>query len=698
MFEKVLVANRGEIAIRVMRTLEEMGIASVGVYSEADREAPFVRFADEAHLLGPAVPAESYLSIEKIIEVAKKAEADAVHPGYGFLAENAAFANALEEAGIVFIGPPASAIEAMGSKTRAREIMQDAGVPIVPGSTEPSPDAKAAAKVAKEIGYPVACKAAGGGGGKGFRVAMTADDLAEAFEGAAREGEKFFSDDRVYLERYLEDPRHVEVQVLADSHGNVIHLGERDCSIQRRHQKLIEEAPGPHVDDEMRERIGKIATDAALAVDYRGAGTIEGMQVGDDYFFLEMNTRVQVEHCVTEMVTGIDIVREQVRIAAGEELSIGQDEMQMRGHAIECRINAEAAHKNFAPAPGKIDHYIEPAGPGVRVDSGLEAGSEVTPLYDPMVAKLITWDVDREKATSRMLRALGEYEITPLTTLIPFHKAILATEQWAKGETCRDLTEDKKWLKQADPDTSSASPPGGSGSARSPSPRARRARLQGRSRRAPARGQGDRRRRARGRRGRRQAPAQARALQRLGGRRQRSLAAIAASGNGAQGRGRQRRRGRRGRSHLRDRGDEDGERDHSPRRRQGDRAQRLRGRCDRRRRRDLQDRVGVMSEGLPWRGPGGARPELPLPPGRVPLRRNGSWRKRWRYLGVFSDELLLCAARVGVGPVGQTFWAVWDRESGEMRERTRLLAPGARGEVWTEKADDEDVGTNRLGA
>ncbi len=460
MFEKVLVANRGEIAIRVMRTLEEMGIASVGVYSEADRKAPFVRLADEAHLLGAAVPAESYLSIEKIIEVAKKAGADAVHPGYGFLAENAAFATALDEAGIVFIGPPASAIESMGSKTRAREIMQDAGVPIVPGATEPSPNAKAAAKTAKEIGYPVACKAAGGGGGKGFRVAMTAADLAEAFEGAAREGEKFFSDDRVYLERYLEDPRHVEVQVLADSHGNVIHLGERDCSIQRRHQKLIEEAPGPHVDEAMRERIGKIATEAALAVDYRGAGTIEGMQVGDEYFFLEMNTRVQVEHCVTEMVTGIDIVREQVRIAAGEELSVSQDGVQMRGHAIECRINAEAAHKNFAPAPGKIDHYVEPAGPGVRVDSGLEAGSEVTPLYDPMVAKLITWDVDREKATARMLRALGEYEIAPLTTLIPFHTAILSTDQWAEGETCRDLTEDKKWLKSLAPQTSPKSAAG----------------------------------------------------------------------------------------------------------------------------------------------------------------------------------------------------------------------------------------------
>ena len=448
MFEKVLVANRGEIAIRVMRALKEMGIASVGVYSEADRETPHVRYADEAFLLGPPTPAESYLNIEKIIEVAKQAGAEAVHPGYGFLAENAAFATALEEAGLVFIGPPAAAIEAMGSKTRAREIMKEAGVPIVPGSTEPSPDVKAAAKVAKEIGYPVACKAAGGGGGKGFRVAQTPDDLEEAFEGAAREGEKFFSDDRVYLERYLEDPRHVEVQVLADSHGNVIHLGERDCSIQRRHQKLIEEAPGPHVDEEMRERIGKIATDAALAVDYRGAGTVEGMQVGDEYFFLEMNTRVQVEHCVTELVTGFDIVREQVLIAAGEKLSIGQEDVELRGHAIECRINAEAAHKNFAPAPGKIDRYIEPAGPGVRVDSGLEAGGEVTPLYDPMVAKLIVWDNDRAAATARMLRALGEYEIEPLTTLIPFHKAILATEQWAKGETCRDLTEDKKWLKQ----------------------------------------------------------------------------------------------------------------------------------------------------------------------------------------------------------------------------------------------------------
>jgi acetyl-CoA/propionyl-CoA carboxylase biotin carboxyl carrier protein len=451
-FQKVLIANRGEIAIRVARTLKEMGIGSVAVYSEIDREAPHVREADEAFLIGPAVPAESYLNIAKIIETAKEAGAEGIHPGYGFLAENAEMARACDEAEITWIGPPPEAIEAMGSKTKAREIMEQAGVPIVPGSTEVAKDLDEARKQAEEAGYPVACKAAGGGGGKGFRVAMTPDDLAEAFEGSAREGEKFFSDDRVYIERYLEDPRHVEVQVLADSHGNVIHLGERDCSIQRRHQKVIEEAPGPHVDEEMRERIGKIATDAAAAVGYRGAGTIEGMQVGDEYFFLEMNTRVQVEHCVTEMVTGVDIVREQILVAAGEQLSIAQEDVELRGWSIECRINAEAAHKKFAPAPGPIgDSYREPSGPGVRVDSGVEGGSEVTPMYDPMVAKLIVWDVDREKATRRMLRALSEYDSGGLTTLIPFHEAILDTEQWAKGETCRDLMEDTDWLKSTAP-------------------------------------------------------------------------------------------------------------------------------------------------------------------------------------------------------------------------------------------------------
>ncbi len=455
MFTKVLVANRGEIAVRIMRALEEMGIASVAVYSELDRDALHVGRAGEAYNLGEGPAAENYLSIEKILDVAKRAGAEAIHPGYGFLAENAPFAQACEEAGVVFIGPPASAIEAMGSKTRARELMQAAGVPIVPGTTEPVATVADALKIAKgEIGFPVAVKASGGGGGKGFRVALVEEELEGAFEGASREGEKFFSDPTVYLERYLPDPRHVEVQVLADRHGNVIHLGERDCSIQRRHQKVIEESPAPEwvVDEEMRERIGQIGVEAARAVDYVGAGTIEGLLSArpdqpPEYFFLEMNTRVQVEHCVTEMTTGVDIVKEGIRAAAGELLAYKQQDIQLRGHAIECRINAEDASRNFAPAPGKIGAYREPSGPGVRVDSGVGAGGEVSPMYDPMVAKLIVWDADRAQATRRMLRALGEYEIEGLKTLIPFHQALLATEQWARGETCRDLLEDKQWLK-----------------------------------------------------------------------------------------------------------------------------------------------------------------------------------------------------------------------------------------------------------
>jgi acetyl-CoA/propionyl-CoA carboxylase, biotin carboxylase, biotin carboxyl carrier protein len=460
MFTKVLVANRGEIAVRIMRALHELRVSSVAVYSEQDRDAQHVARADEAYNLGEGPASENYLKIEKILEVAGRAGAEAIHPGYGFLAENAPFAQACEEAGIVFIGPPASAIEAMGSKTRARELMKAAGVPIVPGTTETVATVKDALKIAKqEIGFPVAVKAAGGGGGKGFRVALTEEELEGAFEGASREGEKFFSDPTVYLERYLPDPRHVEVQILADRHGNVIHLGERDCSIQRRHQKLIEESPAPAwiVTPELRERIGKIGVEAARAVDYVGAGTIEGLfsahESGEDsggegeYFFLEMNTRVQVEHCVTEMTTGIDIVKEGIKAAAGEELGYAQEDVQLRGHAIECRINAEDASKNFAPAPGKIDSWVEPTGPGVRLDTGVTGGDEVSPMYDPMVAKLIVWDADREQATARMLRALDEFQIGGLKTLIPFHKALLATEQWARGETCRDLVEDRKWLK-----------------------------------------------------------------------------------------------------------------------------------------------------------------------------------------------------------------------------------------------------------
>jgi acetyl-CoA/propionyl-CoA carboxylase biotin carboxyl carrier protein len=454
MFSKVLIANRGEIALRIIRACEELGIATVAVYSELDRDALHVKRADEAFLLGPGPASESYLVIDKLIEVAQRSGAEAVHPGYGFLAENASFAAALDESGITFIGPPASAIEAMGSKTRARELMAEAKVPIVPGTTEPVSSIEEAQKIiAETIGYPVAVKAAGGGGGKGFRVAESEEQLEEAFEGSSREGQKFFSDPTVYLERYLPDPRHVEVQVLADTHGNVIHLGERDCSIQRRHQKLIEEAPAPAVDEQLRARIGKIATEAAAAVSYTGAGTVEGLLVTHEgaseaeYFFLEMNTRVQVEHPVTELVTGIDIVKEGIRVAAGEPLSISQEEVELRGHAIECRINAEDASKNFAPAPGAIAGYREPAGPGVRVDSGVGPGDEISPMYDPMVAKLIVWDIDREQATARMVRALREYEIEGLKTLIPFHEAILQTDQWHRAETCRDLIGDREWLK-----------------------------------------------------------------------------------------------------------------------------------------------------------------------------------------------------------------------------------------------------------
>ena len=375
----------------------------------------------------------------------------------------------------------------MGSKTRARELMREAGVPIVPGTTEPVATVEDAREIIDaEIGYPVAVKAAGGGGGKGFRVALSEDELQAAFEGAAREGEKFFSDPTVYLERYLPDPRHVEVQVLADRHGNTIHLGERDCSVQRRHQKLIEESPAPAVDEALRERIGKIGVEAARAVGYVGAGTIEGLLSEDgEYFFLEMNTRVQVEHCVTEMTTGVDIVKEGIRAAAGEPLSVGQDDVVLRGHAIECRINAEDASKNFAPAPGRIGDYREPAGPGVRVDSGVGPGSEITPMYDPMVAKLIVWDADREQATKRMLRALAEYEIEGLKTLIPFHTALLATEQWARR---RDVPRPRRGPRVAQ----GARVPRRAEGRRRRRRRRRRARLHGRGLRPPLRREGHR--------------------------------------------------------------------------------------------------------------------------------------------------------------------------------------------------------------
>jgi acetyl-CoA/propionyl-CoA carboxylase biotin carboxyl carrier protein len=449
-FSKVLVANRGEIAVRIFRTLRELGLGAVAVYSEADAGAQHVADADDAFLLGPGPAAESYLRVDRILEAAARTGADAVHPGYGFLAENAGFARAVEEAGLTWIGPPPAAIELMGSKTAARQAMRAAGVPIIPGTTEPVSDPAEVARLAGEVGYPLILKAAAGGGGKGMKIVREPGEIERALESAQREGEKYFADSAVYVERYLEDPRHVEVQVLADAHGTVVHLGERDCTIQRRHQKLVEETPSPAVDEELRARIGAIAVDAARAAGYRSAGTIEGLLTADgEYFFMEMNTRIQVEHTVTEVVTGLDLVREQLLIAAGEPLAFTQEDVRLRGHAIECRINAEDVSRGFLPAPGRITAYREPSGPGVRVDSGVRAGDEISGLYDPMVAKLIVHGVDREHARRRMLRALAEFVVEGPPTLLGFHRALLEHPCFAAGETCHGVVESEALAERA---------------------------------------------------------------------------------------------------------------------------------------------------------------------------------------------------------------------------------------------------------
>jgi acetyl-CoA/propionyl-CoA carboxylase biotin carboxyl carrier protein len=448
-FSKVLVANRGEIAIRVFRTLRELGIGTVAVYSEGDRGSLHLAYADEAYLLGPAPPAESYLRVDRILDAAARSEAEAIHPGYGFLAENATFARAVEEAGLVWVGPPPDAIELMGSKTRARQAMRAAGVPIIPGTTDPVGSVDEVIALGDELGWPLLIKAAAGGGGKGMEVVRSADEAARAFESARRQGEAYFASGDVYVERFLEDPRHVEVQVLADAHGNVVHLGERDCTIQRRHQKLVEETPSPAVDASLRKRIGQIGVDAARAADYRSAGTIEGLLADGEYFFMEMNTRIQVEHTVTEAVTGIDLVREQLLIAAGEPLSFRQEDVRFSGHAIECRINAEDAARAFLPTPGVITRYREPAGPGVRVDSGVTAGSEIAGAYDPLIAKLIVHGADREHARRRMLRALDEFLIEGPKTLVGFHKALLSDACFAAGETCRGVVESEQLAARA---------------------------------------------------------------------------------------------------------------------------------------------------------------------------------------------------------------------------------------------------------
>jgi acetyl-CoA/propionyl-CoA carboxylase, biotin carboxylase, biotin carboxyl carrier protein len=450
-FSKVLVANRGEIAVRVFRTLRELGIATVAIYSEADRGSVHVAAADEAYLIGPGAPAESYLHQERIVDTARRAGAEAVHPGYGFLAENAGFARAVSRAGLVWIGPPADAIEVMGSKTAARERMCAAGVPVVPGTTAPVASAADVIKLGDELGWPLAIKAAAGGGGKGLKLVRGPEEAERAYESARREGEAYFGDPSVYVERYLEDPRHIEVQVLADGQGNVIHLGERDCTIQRRHQKLVEETPSPAVDEELRKRIGRIAVEAARAVRYRSAGTVEGLLSREgEYFFLEMNTRIQVEHTVTEMTTGLDLVREQVLIAAGEPLWLRQEDVWLNGHAIECRINAEDPSNGFLPSPGRITGYREPGGPGVRVDSGVTVGSSVPALYDPLIAKVIAHGIDREHARRRMLRALEELEIGGITTLVGFHRALLEQPCFIEGATCHGVVESEDLAQQAE--------------------------------------------------------------------------------------------------------------------------------------------------------------------------------------------------------------------------------------------------------
>jgi acetyl-CoA carboxylase, biotin carboxylase subunit len=431
--KSVLIANRGEIAVRIVRACRELGLRSVAVYSEADRLAPHVLLADEAYLLGAAPSSESYLRVDRILEVARASGVDAVHPGYGFLAERAPFARAVRDAGLRFVGPSPETIHAMGDKTEARQRMAAAGVPIVPGTTEPLADADDAVRVASEIGFPVLLKAAAGGGGKGMRVVESADACARAFEAAAREALSAFGDGSVYVEKYLGKPRHIEIQLLGDAHGNVIHLGERECSIQRRHQKLVEEAPSPVLDAATRAAMGEAAVKAARAVDYEGAGTVEFLWQDGAFFFLEMNTRIQVEHPVTELVTGIDLVQWQLRVAAGERLPWSQDDVQLRGHAIECRITSEDPEGGFLPSTGTVSHLEIPGGPGVRWDGGIARGIEVGLHYDPLLGKLITFAPTRTEAIDRMARALDELVVHGLETSVPFHRRVMGESDFRRG-------------------------------------------------------------------------------------------------------------------------------------------------------------------------------------------------------------------------------------------------------------------------
>jgi acetyl-CoA carboxylase biotin carboxylase subunit len=434
MFTKVLIANRGEIAVRVIRACREMGIATVAVYSEADEQALHVQLADEAYCIGPAAAKYSYLNIANLISVAQYTQTDAIHPGYGFLAENADFAEICEAYGITFIGPNSDAITKMGDKAVARETMRIAGVPTVPGTEGIVEDLDAANRIAKEIGYPVIVKATAGGGGKGMRVAGDEAELNKSIRQAQQEAETSFGNSGVYIEKYVEEPRHIEIQIMADKQGNVVHLGERECSIQRRHQKLLEEAPSPALDPSLREQMGSMAVLAAKAVNYHGAGTVEFLlDPHGQFYFMEMNTRIQVEHPVTELVTGIDLIKEQIQVAAGYPLSFRQEDVAINGWAIECRVNAENPEKNFMPSPGKVEKYRLPGGFGVRIDSAVYSGYEIPPYYDSMVAKVIVWGKDRQEAIQRMKRALDEFVIEGVSTTIPFHQKLLNHEMFIIG-------------------------------------------------------------------------------------------------------------------------------------------------------------------------------------------------------------------------------------------------------------------------
>ncbi|MDZ7702191.1 MAG: acetyl-CoA carboxylase biotin carboxylase subunit [Halobacteriales archaeon] len=434
MFEKVLVANRGEIAVRVMRACEELGVDTVAVYSDADRHAGHVRYADEAYNVGPARAADSYLDQDAIMAAAEQAGADAIHPGYGFLAENAGFARKVTESDVTWVGPPPEAMARLGEKTKARSVMQEADVPVVPGTTEPVESAEEVAALGEEYGYPVAIKAEGGGGGRGLKVVESADEVESAFESAKREGEAYFDNASVYVEKFLEGPRHVEVQILADEHGNVRHLGERDCSLQRRHQKLVEEAPSPAVDAELRERLGEAARRGVEAAGYTNAGTVEFLVVDDEFYFMEVNTRIQVEHTATEAVTGYDVVKWQLRVAAGEAIDFAQEDVAVDGHAIEFRINAENPANAFSPTPGPLTTYDPPGGIGVRIDDAVRQGDEIGGDYDSMIAKLIVDAPDREECLARSARALAEFDVEGVHTTIPFHRLMLEDDTFVDGE------------------------------------------------------------------------------------------------------------------------------------------------------------------------------------------------------------------------------------------------------------------------